>query len=60
MIPLPRDAMTIADWLKSAREDAVRRGLPALGPLLDALSKATEALRRADWNDDATGRSEGR
>lgn len=49
--------MTIADWLKSACEDADRRGLPALKPMLEALAKATEALRRADWNDDAAGRS---
>jgi hypothetical protein len=49
--------MTISDWLKSACEDAERRGLPALKPLLEALAKATEVLRRAEWNDDATGRS---
>ena len=48
--------MTIADWLKSACEDAERRGLPALKPLLEGLAKSTEALRRCDWNVDATGR----
>jgi len=48
--------MTIDTWLQSAVADAERRGLPELKPLLDALAKATTALRAADFNDDATGK----
>ncbi|MEO6214311.1 MAG: hypothetical protein ABIP65_11845 [Vicinamibacterales bacterium] len=40
--------MTIQDWLRGAIEDADRRGLPALAPLLEALSRSTAALREAD------------
>jgi hypothetical protein len=40
-----------------ATQDADRRGLPELKPLLEALAKATSALRSADWNDDASGDS---
>jgi hypothetical protein len=47
--------MTIAEWLNASREDADRRSLPALKPLLDALAKATEVLRSAPWNDEASG-----
>lgn len=32
--------------------DAERRGVPELVPLLEALAKATEALRKAAWNDE--------
>ena len=39
--------MTVYDWLKSAIEDAERRDLPALKPLLEAIAKSTEALRKA-------------
>lgn len=42
-------------WLESAVQDAERRALPDLNPLLEALALATSALRTADWNDDATG-----
>jgi hypothetical protein len=35
-------------WLRSAVEDAERRGLPALRPLLEALARATAGLREAD------------
>ena len=45
-------------WLEHAVQDAERRGLPALKPLLEALARATSALRSADWNDDATGESD--
>ena len=45
--------MTIEQWLQSALADADRRGLPALKPLLEALARATKALRAADFNDDA-------
>ncbi|MGE3274761.1 MAG: hypothetical protein AB7O67_06595 [Vicinamibacterales bacterium] len=45
--------MTVQEWLAMARADAERRGLAELPPILDGLAKATEALRAADWNDDA-------
>jgi hypothetical protein len=47
--------MTIELWLENAVRDAERRGLPALRPLLEALARATSALRTADWNVDLTG-----
>jgi hypothetical protein len=37
-------------WLQSALRDAERRQLPALRPLLEALSRSTALLRAADWN----------
>jgi hypothetical protein len=40
--------MDIQAWLKAACEDADRRGLPALKPLLESLARATAALRDAD------------
>ena len=40
--------MTIEDWLKAACEDAERRGLKELKPLLEALARSTAALRDAD------------
>jgi hypothetical protein len=46
--------MTIEQWLQSALADADRRGLPALKPVLEALAKATKALRAADFNDNAS------
>ena len=49
--------MTIKVWLDSAVQDAERRGLAALRPLLESLAQATSALRTADWNADATGES---
>ena len=45
--------MTIAEWLAEAKADAEKRGLPELAPMLDGLAKATEQLRKADWNDTA-------
>jgi hypothetical protein len=50
--------MTIKSWLDNAVQDAERRGLPALKPLLETLARATSALRTADWNGDATGELE--
>jgi len=47
--------MTVKAWLEMAIHDAERRGLPELRPLLEALAKATSALRTAEWNADATG-----
>ncbi len=52
--------MTIKLWLDSAVQDAERRGLPGLRPLLEALARATSALRIADWNADASGQLESR
>jgi hypothetical protein len=42
--------MQVDAWLDAARRDADRRGLPDLLPLLEALARATAALRAADWN----------
>jgi hypothetical protein len=39
-------------------QDAERRGLPELRPLLEALSRSTALLRAADWNQDAADRAE--
>ncbi len=46
--------MTIDTWLKAAIADAERRGLPELKPLLENLAQATQALRKADFNLDAS------
>jgi hypothetical protein len=35
-------------WLKAACQDADRRGLPQLKPLLEGLAHSTAALREAD------------
>jgi hypothetical protein len=50
--------MTIKTWLDAAVQDAERRGLPQLKPLLETLARSTSALRTADWNDDASGEFE--
>ena len=50
--------MTVKTWLDNAIQDAERRGLPALRPLLETLARSTSALRTADWNLDATGDSD--
>jgi hypothetical protein len=47
--------MTIKTWLENAMQDAERRNLPGLRPLLEALARSTSALRSADWNADASG-----
>jgi len=47
--------MTIDAWLKNVLQDAERRDLPALKPLLEALARSMSALRAADWNDDVAG-----
>ena len=47
--------MTIKVWLDNAVQDAERRGLSALRPLLETLARSTFALRTADWNVDARG-----
>ena len=46
--------MTIDAWLRAAIDDAERRGLPELKPLLEALARATRALRAADFNENAS------
>ena len=46
--------MTVDAWLVAALADADRRGLPALKALLETLARATGALRRADFTDDAS------
>ena len=38
-------------WLRAAVDDAERRGLPELRPLLEGLAQSTIQLRAADWND---------
>jgi hypothetical protein len=43
----------IREWLHAAIADAEHRGLPELKPLLEALARATTALRAADFNGDA-------
>jgi hypothetical protein len=48
--------MTIESWLKAAVADAEQRGLPELKPILEALARSTQALRAADFNDDASGK----
>ena len=50
--------MTIKSWLDHAVQDAERRGLTTLRPLLETLARAASALRTADWNFDATGESD--
>jgi hypothetical protein len=45
--------MTLDDWYDAARNDADRRGLPDLKPVIDLLRQAARQLREADWNDDA-------
>lgn len=50
--------VTVKGWLDSAVQDAERRGLPSLRPMLETLARATSALRTADWNDDATGQTD--
>ncbi len=47
--------MTIDAWLRTMVADAEARQLPGLKPLLESIAVATTALRRADFNDDASG-----
>lgn len=46
--------MTIDAWLRAAVDEAERRGLPELRPLLEALARSTRALRAADFNENAS------
>jgi hypothetical protein len=50
--------MTVKTWLENAIQDAERRGLTPLRPMLETLARSTSALRSADWNSDATGESD--
>jgi len=42
--------MNIDAWLAAAIADAQARNLPDLKPLLEALARATQALRSADFS----------
>jgi hypothetical protein len=42
--------MTIEVWLKFAIEDAERRGLPELRPLIEGVAQALRALRAAGFS----------
>lgn len=46
--------MTIDAWLRASVDEAERRGLPELRPLLEALARSTRALRAADFNENAS------
>jgi hypothetical protein len=46
--------VTVDAWLRAAIDDAERRGLPQIRPLLEALAKSTRALRAADFNENAS------
>ena len=46
--------MRLENWLNAAIADARSRGLSDLEPLLQALARASQALRAADFNDDAS------
>ena len=48
--------MTVAEWLKMAKADAEKHGEPDLAAALEGLAKSTEALRKADWNNDSTAK----
>jgi hypothetical protein len=45
---------TIEAWLKGAVDDVTRSSQPDVRPVLEALALAATALRRADWNSDAS------
>ena len=51
--PLPPD---LDAWLAAAVEDARRRGIPQLEPLLRSLARSTAALRTADWQESVASR----
>ncbi len=53
--PLPPDLET---WLAAAVDDARRRGIPQLEPLLRALARSTAALRAAGWHESVAVRME--
>lgn len=47
-------SMTIELWLETAIQDAERRRVQGLRPLLEGLARSTATLRAADWNVDMT------
>ncbi len=51
--PLPPD---LDAWLAAAMEDARRRDLAQLEPLLRSLARSTAALRAADWQESVAAR----
>ena len=55
MTAAARIRASVDRWLHAAVDDADRRGLPELRPLLEGLAQATIALRAADWNDTLQG-----
>jgi hypothetical protein len=52
--PLPPD---LEAWLAAAVEDARRRGIPQLEPLLRTLARSTAVLRAADWHESVAPRA---
>jgi hypothetical protein len=40
--------MTVETWMKIVLDDADRRGLPEIKPLLEAIAKAMREVRAAD------------
>ena len=46
---------SVAAWMTRIADDARRRGLPELVPLVESLGRAVTSLREADWNDNARG-----
>jgi predicted O-methyltransferase YrrM len=49
------ELMTATLPLRDGVAVAIKRGTPEMKPLLDTLAKSTQALRAADFNDDAAG-----
>jgi hypothetical protein len=47
----PIGGRVTTNWYELAREDADRRGIEALKPLIDTLRDAARQLREADWNE---------
>ena len=45
---------TIEAWLQGAVADATRSSREAVRPVLEALAQACIAIRKADWNADAS------
>jgi len=45
---------TIEAWLQGAVDDVTRSSQSSVRPVLEALAQAAAALRRANWNADAT------
>ena len=49
--------LAVGAWLRRAVEDAERRGMPELKPLLEGLAESTVSLRKADWNEQVASRA---